>query len=87
MTKDPQDQGFRSAKTPQGLVVFPFPPIKGRKWLIKIQDENNLKEILKRLHSGELGIPIEDNTLYNDEGVHSDGQTPLYSLKNENFHS
>lgn len=80
-------QNFRSANTPQGTVIFPFPPIKGKKWLIVINEEENLASILKALNEGKLLSPLEDRNPYNEGGLHIDGQTPLFFLKNENLHS
>lgn len=82
-----ESQKFRSAKTPQGIVIFPFPPIKGKKWLIVIQDEENLAAVLSALNSGELPNPLDDLSPYQEAGTHSDGQTPLFQLKDEHLHS
>jgi hypothetical protein len=83
------NQFFRSANTPQGIVVFPFPPIKGKKWLIRVNTLEIAKELIENLSSGSLPIPIDDKNLesYKNVGLHSDNKTPVYSLKDEDFHS
>lgn len=83
------DQIFRSAKTPQGIVIFPFPPIKDQKWLIKVESLEIAKELILKLTNKVIPTPLndQDEKYYLSDGLHSDGQTPLYLLKDENFHS
>ncbi|GEM_PF-3529386 len=83
------NQFFRSANTPQGIVVFPFPPIKEKKWLIRVNSLEIAKQLIENLSSGNMPIPIDDKNLenYKSIGLHSDNKTPVYSLKDEYFHS
>ncbi len=39
------------------------------------------------LGNGDIPTPLEGQDYYQSKGLHQDGQTPLYQLKNEYLHS
>ena len=67
-------------KISSGYLIFPFPPLKDKKWLITIESEAQAKTILSKLNSGQLEDPLKQKDLYQRRGLHTDGQTPLYQL-------
>jgi hypothetical protein len=62
-------------------MVFPFPPIKGKKWLLLVENEKRAKEVLQEMGKGLMPGPLEEPNYFENLGTHIDGKTPLFGLK------
>ncbi len=82
MSSASKDQYFRISKVEDNYVIFPFPPIKNKKWLIIIgPDEHEAKQVLSLLNQSTLLSPLDSPESYSQLGLHKDGRTPLFKIK------
>lgn len=57
--------------------LYPIPVIKGKKYLLKI-DEGEIPLYQKAFLEGLIPSPDHDLSLWEKEGVHTDGKTVIY---------
>jgi hypothetical protein len=82
MSKRSLEQHFRMSKLAEGHIIYPFPPIKDKKWLITIDEgHDEAKRIVDLLNNDLIAGPLITPELYEQVGIHQDGKTPLFILK------
>ena len=82
------EQNFKFAKAKGETVIFPHPVDKKNKYLVKLSvplEERGLKVLMSALNAGFLASPQQDPSLYQEKGLHDDGQTPIYELSIEDL--
>jgi hypothetical protein len=72
-------QEFREVQVQNKTYLYPFPVIKGNKYLIEIPKEFSHFVILS-LENGFLYSPDQDKNYLNEIGVHTDGNTPIFKI-------
>ncbi len=73
------NQMFKCVQVSEQSFLYPFPVIKGSKYLIQVPD-NFANFYAQALTHGFLQSPLDSVSYYQKEGLHTDGKTPLFSF-------
>lgn len=77
---------YKFAQNKDSFFIYPFPVDKKRKFLLLCDSKKQALILQHCLMGGYLEDPLSSSHCYNYEGLHLDGQTPLYRINEDKFH-
>lgn len=84
-----QEQSFKLAKIKGTSVIYPHPVVKGEKYLIRTDHrltDTGLQVLISALNGQFLSTDKKQSHFYQKQGLHTDGQTPIYEMHIEQLH-
>ena len=80
-------QEFKIAQTKDIIFLYPFPVVKERKFLIECLSLSDAYVIQLGLEHSLIENPLDNDGLYETDGLHTDQKTSKYRLKESEFAS
>lgn len=72
---------FRKVRVQDKTYLYPFPVLKGNKYLIEVKDDF-AEFLILSLKNQYLYSPDRDKDYLVEIGVHTDGNTPIFQIEN-----